>query len=150
MGKLTLIILIFISFHSVSQSYDSLYFELKETKVNFKDELGRKQGDWCHYKVKLCKNDSSVFKLEPNQIILSRISEGEYLNNQKVGTWLYYYDDYNPCHKGEHQISTCIIKTENYDSNNIEISGNIGIYGRNTFSIFMNRDSSFFQSIIYT
>jgi hypothetical protein len=66
MAKLTLIILIFISFHSISQSYDSLYFELKEEKVNFKDELGRKQGYWYHYKAKLCKNDSSVFKLEPN------------------------------------------------------------------------------------
>jgi hypothetical protein len=48
-----------------------------------------------------------------------------------------------------------VYRTEHYDYNNIKLNGNIEIHGHNPcradtiYSILTNRDSSFFQSIIY-
>ena len=141
--------MILITILSESQTYDSLYFELKERKINFKDEFGRKQGKWSSYKVKLCKNDSSVLSLESNQIFVSTTSEGEYINNQKIGTWKYYTDDYNPCYEGEQQVFQCRIKTEYYDHDSITIFGHKPCRADTAYFILTNQDTSFFKSRIY-
>ncbi len=147
MKNFLIIALVFISLQSISQSYDSLFFALRQKKINFTDELGKKQGEWTYYKIPLCQNDSSVLTQEPNHIFISETSKGEYLNNQKVGIWEYYDDDYNPCYKGCQQITRDIIKEVYYSQDSIKIFGYS--YGHISYEIVLNYDTSYFISRVY-
>jgi len=156
-----LIVFTLITFHGVSQTYDSLYFKLKEEKINFKDEFGRKQGKWYNYEIRLCNNDSSILSLNPYHIFISITSKGEYINDRKTGTWRYITDDYRPCDEGEQQITIRLKKIEYYKNDTITIYAykpcwEETIYGYEyrcwvdtAYTIITNRDSSFFKSEIY-
>lgn len=150
MKKIVLLtILLIISFDTWSQSYDSLYFHLRDKKINFRDKLGRKQGSWMHYKIKLCENDSSLLKLEPNNILISEISKGEYLNDKKIGTWEYYTDNHNPCYDGEQLVTKCLYKTEIHINDIVIIYGRKPCYARKRYQIITDHDTSFIVAKVF-
>jgi hypothetical protein len=79
---------------AIGQTFDRVASRLsgKEYEINKVDSVGQKQGEWLHYQMFLCANHSALITKSTDTCYL-KISEGVYLNDVKIGTWIYYNDN---------------------------------------------------------
>jgi hypothetical protein len=75
------------------QNFDKIatqYFN-NGIQINKIDSIGRKQGLWIHYKM-FFNSKCSALSQKVSDTCFREISKGEYLNNLKIGKWIYYND----------------------------------------------------------
>ena len=95
---INLIISVMIINHTKGQQYDKIasHHFGNGNKINKVDSIGRKQGYWFIYDYSIYYYDKiNIPLIEPKMVkdtSFKRISDGEYLNDKKIGKW-YYYDD---------------------------------------------------------
>jgi hypothetical protein len=92
-ATMTLLILFCFSSFVFGQTYDTvatIHFG-NGAIINKVDSFGRKQGLWIKYRMFF---DSRCSALETgiSDTCFRKLSEGEYFNYRKVGTWVYYDD----------------------------------------------------------
>jgi hypothetical protein len=111
MKTILTVVLFSISLFSLGQNIDSMAIahfnsisEEGTVSKNIIDSNGFKQGLWTHYS--MLKLTACASGTGPN-IIFWELSHGEYLNDKKIGEWLYP-------NEGRNQNVT-IVKTEFYD-----------------------------------
>jgi hypothetical protein len=102
------------------------------------DSLGRKQGHWLIYGY---FNSPCSKKLLKDSAL---ITEGQYLNGQKIGTWNYRHCNYSPCDTTEQHIDCYTYKSEFYSPTLVIID----YFGQYYLSI--NPDTSYISAIIYS
>ncbi|MFZ4464776.1 MAG: hypothetical protein ACOYN5_13085 [Bacteroidales bacterium] len=143
MKTVIIVMLTILSFQSVAQTFDSLYYNIRGKKVNFRDNSGRKQGEWLYYRLTDC-TDSSFYS-----VVADITTIGYYADDKKIGTWEFYLSKYDPCSEGSHPVN--FLKKVQYTDDSILTTGYTTdkLWQAKSYEIISNQDSSVITAKVY-
>jgi hypothetical protein len=144
MKTVIIVLLSILSFQSLAQTFDSLYYSIRGKKVNFRDNSGRKQGEWLYYRLTDCTDSSLGLGVVANITTI-----GYYADDKKIGTWEFYLSKYDPCSEGSHPIY--FLKKVQYTDDSILTTGYTTdkLWQEKSYQIISNQDSSVIMAKVY-